>query len=49
MLHAELSTHAKEMLVERRIAREWVQRCLEAPDRRELGSDGNIHYFRAIE
>jgi len=48
MLEIELSGHARDMLAERHILEEWVWRCVESPDRDELGTDGNMHYFRAI-
>jgi hypothetical protein len=44
----ELSTHAREMLRERKIAEEWVQRVLETPSRKKTAKDGNIHYTKPI-
>jgi ribosomal protein L7Ae-like RNA K-turn-binding protein len=44
----ELSTHAREMLRERKIAEEWVQRVLETPSRKKKAKDGNIHYTKPI-
>lgn len=44
----ELSAHAKEMLIERGIAEEWVWRVLNSPDRRRRGDDGNMHYIKGI-
>jgi hypothetical protein len=45
----ELSTHAKDMLIERQIPEEWVWRTIKSPDRTEIGADKNLHYFKAIE
>jgi len=36
----EFSTHAKDMLRERRIAEEWVWRVIETPSRKKKGKDG---------
>jgi hypothetical protein len=44
----ELSYHAKEMMVERNVAEEWVWRVLQHPDKTKLGEDGNRHFFKAI-
>jgi len=44
----ELSTHAKDMLRERRIAEEWVWRTIENPSNKKKGKDGNIHYRKPI-
>jgi hypothetical protein len=45
----ELSTHTKDMLIERQIPEEWVWRTIKSPDRKETGPDKNLHYFKAIE
>lgn len=45
----ELSSHANDMLAERGIPEEWVWRAVQAPDRQEVGADGNLHYLKAIE
>jgi len=44
----EISSHAKDMLTERKILEEWVWRAIDAPDRMEIGSDNNMHYIKAI-
>jgi len=44
----EMSGHAREMLIERNIAEEWVWRVLRHPDKAKLGEDGNRHFFKAI-
>lgn len=45
----ELTSHARDMLVERRIAEEWIWRALNHPDKRKMGEDGNMHYIKAIK
>ena len=40
--------HAREMLVERNIAEEWVFRSIRDSDYDETGADGNLHYIKAI-
>jgi hypothetical protein len=44
----ELSTHTRDMLIEREIAEDWVWRALDTPDRKRRGTDGNMHYFKSI-
>ena len=44
----EFSTHAKDMLHERRIAEEWVWRTIETPSKKKKGKDGNMHYTKPI-
>ncbi len=48
MRDIEPSEHAKDMLSERNIPEEWMWRAIEAPDRTEIGADGNIHYIKSI-
>jgi len=48
MNELQLSTHAIQMLHERRIAEEWVWRVVKFPDSIELGDDHNLHYMKAI-
>ena len=43
-----LSTHAQQMLQERRILEGWVWRTVDFPDSIELGDDDNMHYMKAI-
>lgn len=43
----EFSTHAKEMLRERKIAEEWVWHTIET-GKSKRGIDGNIHYTKPI-
>jgi hypothetical protein len=49
MPNMELSTHAKDMLMERNILEEWVWRTINTPQRKRLGDDGNMHYTKAIK
>lgn len=42
------SIHFTDMLKERGIQREWVDRALEAPDRVEEHEDGTKHYIKQI-
>ena len=44
----EWTRHAREMLVERNIAEEWVFRAIRDSDYHERGDDANIHYIKAI-
>ncbi len=44
----ELSSHARDMLLERAIPEEWVSRVLNYPDRTVVGEDYNRHYIKAI-
>ncbi len=48
MQDIELSSHAKDMLLERNIPEEWVLRTINSPDRKETGADNNTHYLKAI-
>lgn len=36
------------MLIERKIAEDWVWRTLNSPDSKKRGLDGNMHYTKAI-
>lgn len=44
----EFSSHARDMLQERHVPEEWVQRTFRSPDYTEVGADDNIHYIKAI-
>jgi hypothetical protein len=48
MPEIELSGHARAMLQERGILEEWLWRTVETPDRVESGSEGNLHFIKAI-
>lgn len=48
MARVELSIHARDMLAERGIAEEWMWRAINAPDRAQVGANGNTHYIKAI-
>jgi hypothetical protein len=45
----ELTSHARDMLFERRINEEWIWRVLNDPDKKRMGEDGNMHYTKAIK
>jgi hypothetical protein len=45
----ELTSHARDMLIERGIAEERVWRVLSHPDKKRMGDDGNMHYTKAIK
>ena len=45
----EFSSHAKDMLSERKISEEWVWRTVNSPDSKKTGADSNTHYTKAIE
>ena len=41
------TVHARDMLTERKIPEEWVERAVFEPDRTEEGAEGTVHYLRA--
>ncbi len=46
----ELSSHTRDMLIERNIREEWVWRTLDSPDRKRWHvEDSNMHYTKAIK
>ena len=45
----KLSKHAKDMLKERNISEDWVWRTIENNDWKNVGQDGNLHYFKSIK
>ncbi len=50
MPNIELTSHAREMLSERKITEEWLWRTINIPDRkRRHSSDDNIHYTKTIK
>ncbi len=48
MVEYEFSEHAYEMLKERNIKNEWVDKTIGEPDDKESKDDGTIHYLKAI-
>ena len=45
----ELSSHTRDMLIERNIREEWVWHTLDSPDsKRWHVEDGNMHYTKAV-
>ena len=49
MADYELTQHARDMLVERKIESRWVAQTIEAPDKRQAMQDGTIHFIKKIE
>ena len=45
----ELSSHAIDMLTERDIQEEWLWRTINAPEKKQMGKDNNLHFTRPIE
>ena len=45
----ELTSHARDMLIERGIAEEGIWRVLNHPDKKRMGEDGNMHYTKTIK
>ena len=45
----ELTSHVKDMLIERNILEEWLMRTIIHPDENRIGDDDNMHYTRAIQ
>ena len=44
----KLSKHTLDVLKERNIPEEWVWRTISNPERENIGTDDNIHYFKRI-
>ena len=42
------TSHFKEMVSERGIDYDWVERTLSEPDRSERSNDGTVNYFKCI-
>jgi len=40
--------HARDMLREREISEEWVSQTVNRPDEKNIGKDGNMHYFKSL-
>lgn len=38
------TVHAKE----REIPEQWVLQTINAPDEKNMGNDGNVHYFKSV-
>lgn len=43
-----MTTHARDMLLERKIKDEWVKRVVDDPDWENKTNDGTVHYFKKI-
>ncbi len=48
MLDFEFSSHARDMMIERRIPEEWVWRAINTLRTKKTGMDGNVHYTKSI-
>ena len=48
MFDCEFSSHARDMVIERRISEEWVWRTISTPRTKKAGVDGNVHYTKPI-
>lgn len=44
----QFTPHALEMLKERGIAKEWVDRALASPAQTETRADGTVHYLSPV-
>jgi len=42
----EFTTHFRNMMKEREISEEWVNNCINNPDKTEIFDDGAKHYFK---
>lgn len=45
----KLTTHAQDVLMERKIAERWVWRTINTPAKKRRGHDGNMHYTKPIK
>jgi len=45
----ELTAHAKDMLLERSIAEDWLWLAIHSPHREWVGDDHNVHYAKTIK
>ncbi len=45
----ELTKHTRDMLKERDILEEWLWLTINNPDWKNIGEDGNNHYFKSIK
>lgn len=48
MADTEYSRHARDVMSERKIPEDWVQRALDQPDRVEIAPDSTSHHIKAI-
>jgi len=42
------TVHARDMLREGDIPEEWVLQAVNLPDEKNMGKDGNMHYFKSL-
>jgi len=45
----EFTRHCEDMIKERNIRREWVERCISSPEETEEHDDGTLHFLLRIE
>lgn len=48
MSNIEYSLHARNVMEEREISEEWVERTVSEPDYNEVKADKTTHYIKAI-
>lgn len=48
MSQFSLSSHAREMLIERNISEDWLWQTINDPDQVITGKDANQHYIKSI-
>ncbi|MBI2852948.1 MAG: DUF4258 domain-containing protein [Chloroflexi bacterium] len=48
IIELNFTAHAEDMLKERNIALEWVERTIAEPMRTERNEDGTVHYLKPI-
>lgn len=48
MPNYSFTIHTQDMLKERDILEAWVLQTINAPDDKNFGDDGNMHYFKSI-
>ena len=42
------TAHARDMLREREIPEQWVLQAINEPDEKNMGNDGNMHFFKSM-
>ena len=48
MVNFTFSNHCEEMLIERKIKKEWVIETISNFDKKEIKSDNNMHFYKRI-
>jgi len=44
----EIGKHFQDMMKEREIPQEWIDRCISDPENTEIHPDGTKHYIKQI-